>query len=203
MTPRATQPRRQEYQPWAPPMPSITVHSASRVVSTTAATGRPPAGCPPAQSGSSGSGSDGRAGRRGRHPARPHVEVADPGQRQLHRAVEADEPVGRVGHVLPDVVLPGHHLVDERAHERPGDAGGHGRHQAHPLAGQARRQHRDGADDPRAQPRDGGVALHHLAVGEHVRAADVEAAAHVGRHRAPHRRGSAARRAPRWAGCGC
>ena len=35
----------------------------------------------------------------------------------------------------------------------------------------------------RGQARHGGVALHHLAVGQHIWAADVEGAAHVGRHR--------------------
>ena len=45
------------------------------------------------------------------------------------------------------------------------------------------RQHRDLDDGPRRQLRDPGEALHHLPVGQHVRAADVEAAADLWRDR--------------------
>lgn len=49
------------------------------------------------------------------------------------------------------------------------------------MARQARGQHGDGDDEPPASPGDGGEALQHLPVGQHLRPADVERAAHVGR----------------------
>ena len=59
---------------------------------------------------------------------------------------------------------------------------GDGRHHAHPVRRQPRAEHVDRQDDAPGQPGDGGVALHHVAVGEHVGAADAEAAVDVGRH---------------------
>ena len=55
---------------------------------------------------------------------------------------------------------------------------------------------------PPRQPGDPGVALHHLAVGEDLGAADVEGAVDLRRHERRRRRGSAARRGWRSAGSG-
>lgn len=89
---------------------------------------------------------------------------------------------GRVRDVPGDVVLPAHHLVPQRLGERPRDGGGHGRHEAHPVAGQAGREHGHRQDEATRQTRHGGVTEHHVAVREHLRPADVEGPADVRGH---------------------
>ena len=71
------------------------------------------------------------------------------------------------------------HLVAQALDERPGDARGHRRDQAHPVRGEARREHRDRDHQPTqaAQP---GVGPHHVAVREDVRAADLDDPGHLG-----------------------
>ena len=122
-------------------------------------------------------------GHRGRRPARGDGGVVHALQGEPDRALEADQPVRRVGHVLGDVVLVAHDLVHERLDQRSGQPARHGRHERDPQARQLRREHLDPDDDPRSQARRLRVPLHHLAVGQDVGAADVEPAADVRGHR--------------------
>ena len=49
------------------------------------------------------------------------------------------------------------------------------------MRGEPGREHRQRRDRPLRQPRLDGVAVHHLPVSQHVRAADVDGAVDVGR----------------------
>ena len=128
-------------------------------------------------------GIGGRARRRRGGPAGRDVGVADPLQRQLDGAIEPDQSLRRVGDVADDVPVLDHHLVDEALDERAGDAVRDRCHDADPVGRQPRRQQGDRDDEPVGEPGDRGVALHHLAVGEDLGAADVERAVDVGGHR--------------------
>ena len=74
-----------------------------------------------------------------------------------------------------DVVLVGDGVVAQRLDQRLGDRLRHGRHDVDPVAREPRRQDRDRDDHPVGQAGDRCVALHHLAVGDDVGPADVEA----------------------------
>ncbi|CAM5717055.1 hypothetical protein SALBM217S_02633 [Streptomyces griseoloalbus] len=124
-----------------------------------------------------------RARHRGGRPAGGDLRLPHARQRQPQRLVEGQRPAGGVRHVPRDVVLTAHHLVAQRLGERPGDTGGHRGDQPDPVARQPGGEHRHRHDDPPAQTGDLGVAAHHVAVRQHVRAADVEGPVDVGRHR--------------------
>ena len=99
----------------------------------------------------------------------------------MQGGVDAGQAIGRVGHVAGDVVLAADRLVHEAGHERPGDRVGDRGDHSDPEGRQAGSQGTYGQDHPAAQPGDGGVTLHHFAVAEHVRPADVEGAVGGGR----------------------
>ena len=124
-----------------------------------------------------------RAGPLALRPARLHGRLLDPLQRHGDGRPEAEQPLRRIGHVLGDVVLPADDLGAERTDERPGQRVRNGRDQTDPVAGQTRSEERHPDDDPAAQAGHGGEALHHVAVGDDVRAADVEAPVDLGRQR--------------------
>lgn len=125
----------------------------------------------------------GGAGQGGGGPAGDHVGVAHALEGQGEGLVEAERRPRRVGDVLGDVVLLAHHLVAQRFGERSGEASRHRGDQPDPVAGQSRGEHRDAQDEPFGELRHGGVAAHHLLVRDHVRPADVEGPADLGRHR--------------------
>jgi hypothetical protein len=69
-------------------------------------------------------------------------------------------------------------LVAEALDERPGDPGGDRRDEADPVGGKPGRQDRD-RDHEAAQAAQAGIGPHHVAVGEDVRAADLDDPAHL------------------------
>ncbi len=158
---------------------------------------------PPAQSGSVGSGSEGAPGTERRGPPGGDGGVADALHRQAHRLVEAEQALGRVRHVLRDVVLAADDGVAQRLDQRAGDAGRHRRDEADPVARQRRREQRHRQDPAPRQAGDRGVPLHHLGVVQDVGPADVEGPVHRRAAGRRSRRGSAGRRGRRSAGCGC
>ncbi|EOY45544.1 putative integral membrane protein [Streptomyces lividans 1326] len=108
-------------------------------------------------------------------------------QGQPQRVVEAEGVARGRRHVPHDVVLAAHDLVPQRLGERAGDGRRDRCDQPDPVAGQPGGQHRHRQDQPSGQLGDAGVALHHLPVGQDVRAADVEGPGHLPRHgRAAH-----------------
>lgn len=126
------------------------------------------------------------ARHRGRRPAGGHLGLLDPAQCQLRGPVERHRAARRIGDVPRDVPLVAHDFVAQRLRERPGDGRRDRRHQADPVARQARGQYRYGHDEAPGESGDRRVTLHHVAVRQHVGAADVERPAHVvGQARAP------------------
>ena len=75
-------------------------------------------------------------------------------------------------HQLADPIVSNDGLVSQPFDERPRDSRLHRRHDVQPQRGQVRRQDRD-LEDERPLSSESGDPLHHLAVGHHLRAADV------------------------------
>src|ERR1044071_4673777 len=78
------------------------------------------------------------------------------------------------GKQSPDAVVPRHGWVSETLDEWPGDGGADGCDEVQPVRGQSRGQHRQ-LEDERPPSADVGDAPDHVAVGDDLRAADVEA----------------------------
>ena len=68
-----------------------------------------------------------------------------------------------------------HHIVAQAVDQGPGQSDGQGRHQVDPVRGQAGAQNADRYDQAGPEPGHRRVPLHHLLVGEHVWAADLDA----------------------------
>ena len=114
-----------EYQPFSPPMPSITATAPDGDAATIALCRS--GALPPAQSGSVGSGSLGGARERRRGPAGVDVRVADALSRaSATRRSNREESLGGVGDQRCDVVLAADRPRAQRLHERPGEAPGTG-----------------------------------------------------------------------------
>ena len=121
MSPRTVHASDHEYQPDAPPIPSITAHSTSGGASTSLDRSSTYS-VPLAQSGSVGIGSLGT-------PATlafdQWVATSASRIRTSARRIASStpiKPVRRVGHPLGDVVLAAHDGVAEALDERPGQA---------------------------------------------------------------------------------
>ena len=116
--PRTDQASGNEYQPRPPPMPSTTDHSASGpAVHGRSRSSRYTRAAGPLRVAGQ------RVARRRRCRAASDQRVStsprtDLGEGERDGAVVADAPLGRVGHVLEDVVLAADHLVHQRVDQR-------------------------------------------------------------------------------------
>ncbi len=72
------------------------------------------------------------------------------------------------------VVFAGNDRIAQRFHEGLGNRLRHGSHDVHPVTRESRSEHGDRHDEPLAQSGNLGVAVHHLAVGEHFGSGDIE-----------------------------
>ena len=118
------------------------------------------------------------------HPVRGRVGV-EPGRDEavrvaaVHGAPQGIDVRQRLKAERPGRLRMTHDdLVAEALDQGPGDRSRHGRDQVHPVRGESGRQHGHGDHEPpeAAQAR---VHPHHVAVGEHVRAADLDDAGHL------------------------
>ena len=125
----------------------------------------------------------GGAGDRGVLPARLHLTVTHLGECEAHRLAVAREPALGVGNVVGDVVLARHAVVLQRRDDRHGELARNRCDEVDPLRREPGRQHRQRGDRTLAQARLEGVPVHHLAVAQHVGAADVERTVDLGGQR--------------------
>ena len=178
-------PSAHEYQPFSPPMPSITRHSACGGGRRPATRARRRTARRRPSRGRSAAGRSARRACDADDQRRGDVGVAGSRlQRELDRAVEADQPA-RAGRArsarcrAPCTTTSCTRLsTSGRAM-----AFGTGRDEPDPVARQRGVSTGTGTMIRRlGSPATRGVALHHLAVGQDVGAADVERAADVGRH---------------------
>ena len=127
---------------------------------------------PPDQSGSDGTGS---AGLRPTSSASAHDVVTSTSRVRANASSMARRNDKRSrGTERGDGVVAHDDLVLETVDQRTRQPDGQRRDQAHPVRRQPRRQHGNGHDEARPQPRDVRVELHHLLVGDDIGPADLE-----------------------------